>query len=288
MDQVLLSIIIPTYKRTDLLDTCIQSILATQGELKLEIIAVNDGSEQEPFTQLQKKYSQIQILHLLTNQGIGKANNEGAQAAQGEILFFLNCDTQLCPGTLQEIVFLFGKNPKLGCLGCHELSSTGETMTTWRGRHTLRSAISGMTGFRIFKREGKRHRIPEWDRKSDRWMNNLHDFAWAVRRQIYQGIGGYDEIMRFYHGDCEIAMRLEKAGHPILYCAKARVIHHVGAYSKSISKSKVIYLWIKYFIYFRKKHHLSKSTFLDMVILCPFAFIWWVRRVLYALRMQRK
>jgi glycosyltransferase involved in cell wall biosynthesis len=89
----LLSIIIPTLNRPQMLMTAVQSALA-QTLANIEVIVVDDGSE--PPAEL-PELPRLRLLHHEFNQGHATARNTGAAAARAERICFLDDDDSLLP-----------------------------------------------------------------------------------------------------------------------------------------------------------------------------------------------
>lgn len=92
----MISIIIPTYNRAELLKAAVMSALK-QTYLDTEIIIVDDGSTDHTskvVKQLQVDFSQKKIRYIkqAENQGAAVARNTGILAAKGEYIAFLDSD----------------------------------------------------------------------------------------------------------------------------------------------------------------------------------------------------
>lgn len=95
-EETLISAIVPVYNGQDYLEKCIHSILdQTYGNV--EIIIVNDGSTDrtgEVCEKLQAAHASIRVV-TLGDDGVSAARNAGIDAAQGEILTFVDADDRL-------------------------------------------------------------------------------------------------------------------------------------------------------------------------------------------------
>ncbi len=93
MKELLISIIIPIYNCDKFLRDCLDSIIH-QTYQNLEIILVDDGSTDKS-SEICDEYashdSRIYVIHK-TNEGAGKARNDGLRIANGEIISFIDSD----------------------------------------------------------------------------------------------------------------------------------------------------------------------------------------------------
>ena len=92
-NQIDISIIIPIYNVEKYLTVCIDSLM-NQGDLRMEIILVNDGSTDlsgEIADEYAKKEERIKVIHQ-ENEGASAARNAGLEIAQGEYIAFLDSE----------------------------------------------------------------------------------------------------------------------------------------------------------------------------------------------------
>lgn len=87
-----LSIIVPIYNVEKYIEECLLSILKTEDE-NIEIILVNDGSEDNSMKIIEKYFqdSRIKILNK-KNGGLSSARNAGLKMATGEYIAFVDSD----------------------------------------------------------------------------------------------------------------------------------------------------------------------------------------------------
>ncbi|NOX43676.1 MAG: glycosyltransferase family 2 protein [Gammaproteobacteria bacterium] len=84
------SVIIPSYNRCYVLPQAIDSVLL-QNYPALEIIVIDDGSNDDTAQMMAQKYPNVRYLYQ-ENQGPAAARNRGIQAAKGNIIAFLDSD----------------------------------------------------------------------------------------------------------------------------------------------------------------------------------------------------
>ena len=93
----LISVIIPFYNDYSFINDCLKSI-TDQTYKNIEIIIVNDGSEDEP-----EIFYPCRYISYKTNKGAPVARNIGANTSKGDYLFFCDADVTLhkdCLNTL--------------------------------------------------------------------------------------------------------------------------------------------------------------------------------------------
>ena len=99
------SIVIPAYNAENCIAKCLDSILA-QSEKDFEVIVVNDGSKDGTAAAVDayaQKDSRI-ILINKENGGVSSARNAGLDRAQGDYVFFVDCDDWIPENALESTV----------------------------------------------------------------------------------------------------------------------------------------------------------------------------------------
>ena len=91
-----ISIIIPTLNEADSIGGLLPELLAIPG---VELLVV-DGGSTDNTADIAKSYG-VQVLN--TSPGKAAQMNAGAEAAHGDILLFLHCDTKLAPGFVEQV-----------------------------------------------------------------------------------------------------------------------------------------------------------------------------------------
>lgn len=125
-EDVLVSVVIPTYSRNDVLERAINCILK-QTYQNLEIIVVDDNPPESEYRlstrKIMKKYTSDQRIRYIQNpQNLGGAGarNVGIEAAKGEYIAFLDDDDEYYPEKIEKQLNVFRKSSsdKLALVYC--------------------------------------------------------------------------------------------------------------------------------------------------------------------------
>ena len=98
MNDIKISVVIPSYNAEKYIGRCIDSVLNT-GYDNLEIICINDGSKDGTLAVLrdyEKKYDCIKVIDT-PNGGVSRARNLGIEKACGDFITFLDSDDWIHP-----------------------------------------------------------------------------------------------------------------------------------------------------------------------------------------------
>ena len=108
-----ISFIIPVYNAEKYLEKCIGSVYSQNLQIdEIEVIAVNDGSEDDSLKilqTLQRKYDNLRIFDT-DNAGAGAARNRGLKISTGNIITFVDADDFLEPGCICTLLKIFENN----------------------------------------------------------------------------------------------------------------------------------------------------------------------------------
>jgi glycosyltransferase involved in cell wall biosynthesis len=138
----LVSIIIPTRDRVELLKQCVDSIIKLTTYASFEIIIIDNGSvEKETFTYFDKiKSKRVKIIRDDREFNYPALNNTGVNSASGEFVVLMNNDIEIItPDWLEEMVS-WGHKHDIGCVGARLWSPTTRRRDSWdRRRRGARS-----------------------------------------------------------------------------------------------------------------------------------------------------
>lgn len=221
----LVSIIIPTKDRVELLSRTIESLRELTEYPAYEVIVVDNGSEQSKTRRYYDRLRPepwVRIVDYAEKFNYSRANNLGAAHAGGEILLFLNNDVQILDaGWLEEMV-RWADRPEIGVVGAKLLYPD----------RTIQHAgvVVGMEGHASHVFWGYRERQSGPFGSVD-WYRNFTAVTGAcmmVRRGTFDAAGGFDEKYLLAFSDIEFCMRVIARGLRVVYTPHARLIHFEG------------------------------------------------------------
>ncbi len=107
----LVSIIIPTYNRQDLLKESVESVI-NQTYKNIELIIVDDGSIDNTKAVVENYLSDPRVKYIYQiNKGLGEARNNGILNSKGNYLMFLDDDDIYLPYAVEKMLLFFKKQP---------------------------------------------------------------------------------------------------------------------------------------------------------------------------------
>ncbi len=215
MNKIKLSIIIPTYNRKDMLEQCLNSITSqTTSKDRYEVIVIDDGSSDktdEMVRELQKKHINLYYFRQ-EHEGAASARNLGASKAKGEILAFTDTDCMVPEDFLENIEGCFQRNP---------------TIPAFLGREVLvfqKKPFRTLSNY--YKMQHQKGKEQEKVITKLKPAGNLNSSAFAIRRNCFFDIKGYNDKFEWAGEDYDFEYRLIKAGYKIYLTGKIYVYHY--------------------------------------------------------------
>ncbi len=220
-----LSVIIPTNgKKLSVLKKCVQSLLTvTAYGSPVEIIlldnsrGVGQGLYYEYLNALPDKGVKVSPYDLPFNWSA--INNFGASLASGEILLFLNDDTEVTSPTWMADLLVPFNFPWVGVVSPRLVYPDG---TIQHAGATLLPYGGGAANIGLGATT-----LPDslWNR-NPRSVSTVMGACLATRHELFQRLGGFDERYRIVLSETAYCLSVGKAGYRIVYNPHATVIHH--------------------------------------------------------------
>lgn len=188
--HILISIIIPCYNSGRYLAETLESVWQ-QSHQNFEIIAIDDGSQDDTLAILHKFAEQDSRIHVLSqsNAGVSAARNKAAAHAKGEYIVCLDSDDKLSANFLEKTLEIAERNPKIafvyGRLETFERERTKIKQKQWSTTQILECSCIPITSL--------------------------------VRTLAFRQIGGFDETLK-YGEDWELYIALLEQGWEHQYC----------------------------------------------------------------------
>ncbi len=179
-----------------------------------QVVVVDNGSSDLTGALLQR-YPWVQVLTNPVNQGFAKGCNQAAAVAAGDVIVFLNNDTILSPGWIEELLEPF-HDPQVGAVGPRSNDVSGHQKI--EDSNYVASSIASLDRFAAAWRSAHCGQVSESPR--------LVGFCLAVRTDLFRSLGGFDE--GYGLGGCEdddLCMKIRTSGYRLVI-AHGSFVHH--------------------------------------------------------------
>jgi len=213
--------VIPSWNSVGLLPALLDS-LGDGGE-ELEVLVVDNGSSDGTVELLVER--NVPHLALPRNIGFAAAMNRGIAATAAPFVFGLNADTVVAPGAIAALRQVLAGDPQLGGVQPRILQLEDSNPG---GPAVARLYSAGMA----LTRDGRAFELGAGEAQSPSYLQPREIFgvcgaACLLRRQLLEGLGGYDERYFSFYEDVDLNVRGRIAGWRFAYVPEA-VAWHLG------------------------------------------------------------
>ena len=252
--SVELSIIIVSWNTRDLLEECLQSIVAeTVDADSVHIVVVDNASADGSPDVVRERFPEVELICNRVNVGFAAANNQAYAACKGRYILLLNPDTKLYRGSIATLMNFMEAHPKAGASGPMLLNSDGSLQLScypeptlareaWRLMHL--DAIKPIAGYRMSR----------WDRSRARRVDVIMGACLLLRRTALEQVGFLDEGYFIYSEEVDLLHRLANAGWETWWVPESRVVHYGGQSTRQVKTAMFIRLYEAKLRYFRKHY----------------------------------
>ena len=219
------TIVIPVYGKLELTRACVASLEAAPAAASFEIVVVDNASPDGSAAWLREAAARGRLRALFNpeNAGFATACNQGAAAARGRHLLFLNNDTEVTPGWLDPLVDTLDLDPRVDAVGARLLYPDGTIqhggVVLVEERRPEGATLGGMhLGLRKPADDPAANRAQRLQAVSAALM--------AVRRSVFDELGGFDTAYWNGNEDVDLCLRIGARGGLVVYRPESVVIHH--------------------------------------------------------------
>lgn len=246
-----LSIVIVNYQSELFLKKCLASLRKNITITSYEVIIINNDPVDLKL-EAADCFTNLRIINQASNGGFATACNKGASVATGEVLFFLNPDTELVFSNIDELIVNLSK-PSVGIVAPKLITQNKESQP-WSA------------GFEVNLWDILRNNLGYIKSKSV-WQNNsTAQVAWVsgasmlISKKLFAACDGFDENFFMYFEDIDLCKRVRAQGYQILRLPQFSVLH-IGSQSYHDKKQQKKEYYASQDHYF-KKHYNFLALFL--------------------------
>jgi glycosyltransferase involved in cell wall biosynthesis len=221
--EPLVSIIIPSRDNHQVLKRCIDSIYEKSSYRKFEIIIIDNGSiETSTISYLQELQDdgRAKIIRHDAPFNFSELNNIGVTSATGDLLVFLNDDTEVLTCDWLERMGGYAQLPHIGAVGAKLLYPGGNEI-----QHAGVLNLEDGPGHAFLRKDGDSHGY---------FMRNLLEYNWLavtgaclmMETKKFNVLGGFDESLPVAYNDIELCIRCVENKLYNVVCQAVTLVHH--------------------------------------------------------------
>lgn len=235
-----LSVIIVNYNVRDFLENALRSVFQALNGMEGEVIVVDNASDDGSVEMVRAKFPRAKVIASPRNLGFAAGNNLALREARGRHLLLLNPDTVVQEDTFQTIVRFLDDHPDAGLAGCRILNPDGTLQPACRRSFPTPwvafTKVSGLSALYPRSRVFGRYNLGYLDPDLSHEVDAISGSFMALRREVYEQVGGLDEEYFMYGEDLDWCWKVKHAGWKVWYVADTRIIHYKG---ESVRRSEI-------------------------------------------------
>lgn len=241
VENPLVSIILVTHNQAHLTYNCLRSILDQQS-VGLEVIIIDNGSSDSTHALLSRVHG-IRTVKNPINMHFIEGANQGASAARGEFLLFLNNDLQLLPGAIAGALNAFRNEIRVGAVGGKLIRPDGKLQEAGSILYADGSSSGRFVGSDPFTHQIRQRE--EVDYCSGAFL--------MTPRALFSDMRMFDASYKpAYYEDVDYCVRLREYGYKTFFEPSAAALHL--QHGSSDSKRSAQQLMAKNKLLFAKRH----------------------------------
>lgn len=221
----LVSAIIPTKYRMDLLAKCLAGLATRTAYPKIEVVIVDNGVVDDSFARLLDEASRSFVVRVVEDKGdfnFSRLMNAGVAASNGQIVLSLNDDV--------EAIDQDWLSHMVGSALTRNVGAVGPRLIYPDGSIQHAGVVLGLGGtcahlWRGLSPEAAQHN-PYVMSPGKRMA--ITGACLAVRRSTFERVNGFDEGFPVAYNDIDFCLRLHQAGMQNFYRGDICLIHHEG------------------------------------------------------------
>ena len=218
----LVSILILTYNRTDLLKNCLNSALGLDYP-NLEFIISDNGSSEDIGGFIKKNYpkEKIKVVRLKENRGLTGGFNFGFKFCQGKYIMILSNDTKIQRKAISYMVRMSEEDSSIGIVSPKIIQMKKPKYLHHAGSFLTYSGLLYHYGI-LQNKNNKKY-------QKSYYVFSCNGAGFLIRRKVVLRTGLFDDDFFVYYDESDLSHRVWLAGFTVVYHPKAELLHMWGA-----------------------------------------------------------
>jgi GT2 family glycosyltransferase len=218
VESPMVSIIIPVHNQIEYTLNCLLALAASQAQTDYEVIVIDDASDDRTTTLL-GDLAGIRYIRNTTNLGFLASCNAAAKSARGAYLVFLNNDTRVQAGWLDNLLESFSLHTNTGLVGSKLIFPDGKLQEAggiiWADGSAMHYG----------RNDDPKNYLYNYVREVD----YVSGASMMLPKTLWESLDGFHlQYQPAYYEDVDLAFRVRQAGYKVIYQPFSQLTHYEG------------------------------------------------------------
>lgn len=266
-----ITVVIVNYNTRDLLQLCLNRLLASQTDREISVFIVDNGSHDGSVDLVHETFPEVELIVSSQNLGYAAANNlalrriladwRSAGRPAGNSVLLLNTDCFVEPESLQVTADYLDAHDRVGVVGPKLVLRDGSLdLACRRSFPRPMSALWKLTGLSLLFPDSPRfasYNLTYLDPDQSAEVDSVVGAYMMVRLEAIDVSGVMDDSFFMYGEDLDWAYRIKQHGWSVVYHPATTVLHYKGATSSRQSYRLIIEFYRAMYL-FHWKHYAAE------------------------------
>jgi GT2 family glycosyltransferase len=259
-----ISIVIVNWNSGPFLERSVSTVLENDGGC--EVIVVDNNSDDGSLSFADRLAGRIDTVRNQVNLGFAAASNTGWRRSHGDLVLFLNPDTEALRGSVELLALPLREDPAIWASAGNLIGPQGNPQVGFniRAFPTLGSVFAEaffLDEILPWNPWTRKYRASDFDYDSSQDVAQPAAACLMVRRDILERLGGFDESFRpAWFEDVDFCRRLLNAGGRIRFVPGARFMHHGGSSLARLDRGEFLACFHRNQVLYFAKHHGERTA----------------------------
>ena len=249
--------LITNYNSSELTRRCVGSCLELESNLLQSVIVVDDAST-EPL-----ELAENSLVHVIRNEGnlgLVRSLNVGMKATDSDIVVIFDADAYPLAPFVEKVSDYFASDPLLAALAFRTVETQGRPTASSEREPRQASLLLGQAlHARWSSFAGRLGMLPRG--------LCIYTCAMAIRRSIFEQLGGFDEAFDWLDFDNDLSMRINRSKYS-LFVADDLLAYHVGSGTFQKPSARVLRHYKNRWLLLTKFNLIKNKGLIRSVVLC--------------------
>lgn len=217
--MIRLSVIIITWNQLSYLQECLHSLHPVMRREDVEVIIVDNGSNDGTDQYLARNYPQVRLHVNACNKGVAYARNRGLELSKGSKILFLDNDTIVNENAISGLEAYLDEHPQVGLCACRLVDGNNRIQDSFKPFPGLWLKVKN-----VLRITGH---VPDLQIPTSPFEPvYVIGACQMIRREVIDCIGLLDERIFYGPEDADYCLRIVAHGWKVVYLPQYMIIHH--------------------------------------------------------------